>query len=205
MNRLAHTQAGHGRKAQGFSLIELLFVIGLVAVISALALPAMQGLVGASGKRGGVNMVVNALERARIAAIENGGNTYVAFAPTNAHADISTRALMVFRDPREGETARVGLTRWILLPAGVAFTLPPDGLDTNTDWTGLPLLASPIGTVNSGNMPVIRFNRFGQVPPFSSSELQIGVSEGPAQKTAETITIQRLTGRVAVTDTPAAP
>jgi type II secretory pathway pseudopilin PulG len=204
MNRRTLTKASGCRNADGLSLVEMLFVMGLVAVMAALAFPAIQGLVGASGQRGGVNIVVNTIERARMAAIENGGNTYVAFAPANAHADVSTRALMAYRDPREGETARVGLTRWILLPAGVVYTLPPGGLETNADWTGLPLLVSPNGAVSSGDMPVIRFDRFGRVPPFSSFEIRIGVSVGPAQKTKETITVHRLTGRVAVTDNPVA-
>ncbi len=190
------------RTPSGFSLIEMLFVIGIIAVLSALALPALQGLVGASGKRGGVNMVVNAIERARMAAIENGVNTYVAFAPAAAHPDVSTRALMVFRDPKEGETARVGLTRWMLLPTGVAYSNPPIGVETNTVWTGLPRLATPTNAISSGSMPVIRFDRFGRVPPLSQSNPSIMVFEGPAQKTKETITVQRLTGRVTVSETP---
>lgn len=197
-----HLEVPEKRMPPGFSLIEMLFVIGVIAVLSALALPALQGLVGASGKRGGVNMVVNAIERARMAAIENGVNTYVAFAPANAHADVNTRALMVFRDPKPGETARVGLTRWMLLPTGVAYSNPPSGVETNTVWTGLPRLATPTNAITNGSMPVIRFDRFGRVPPLSQANPAIVVSEGPAQKTKETITVQRLTGRVTVTETP---
>jgi hypothetical protein len=181
----------------------MLFVIGIIALISALVLPAMQGLVGASGKRGGVNMVVNAIERARMAAIENGVNTYVAFPPTDAHVDVRNRALMVFREGKEGEAARVGLTRWMLLPTGVGYSLGSAGFETNSNWADLPRLASPTGVISNGGMPVIRFDRFGRVPPFSNEDLNITVAEGPAEKIKETVTIQRLTGRVAVTETPA--
>jgi prepilin-type N-terminal cleavage/methylation domain-containing protein len=192
------------RTPSGFSLIEMLFVVGIIAVLSALALPALQGLVGASGQRGGVNMLVNAIERARMAAIENGVNTYVAFAPAAAHPDVNTRALMVFRDPKEGETTRVGLTRWMLLPTGVAYSLGSSGFETNATWTGLPRLASPNNTISSGDMRVIRFDRFGRVPPLSQSNPAIVVFEGPSEagRIKETITVQRLTGRVTVSETP---
>jgi prepilin-type N-terminal cleavage/methylation domain-containing protein len=198
------------RDCSAFTLIEMLFVIGIIALISALVMPAMQGLVGASGKRGGVNMVVNAIERARMAAIENGVNTYVAFPPANAHVDVRNRALMVFREGKEGEATRVGLTRWMLLPTGVGYSLGSAGFETNSNWADLPRLASPTGVISSGGMPVIRFDRFGRVPPFStgsedSEDLSITVAEGPAEaaKLKETVTIQRLTGRVAVSETPA--
>jgi len=191
-----------GHFSHGFSLLEMLVVIGIIAVLSALALPAMQGLLGASGKRGGVNTVVNAIERARLAAIENGVSSYVAFAPITAHPEVNTRALMVFREPKEGETNRVGLTRWMQLPPGVAYGNPPSGVATNTSWADLPRLPSPTGAVSSGNMPVIRFDRFGRVPPLSQANPAIVVYEGPAQKTKETITVQRLTGRVTVAETP---
>ena len=165
-----------GLRSRGFTLVEMLVVAALIAVLSALTIPAMRGLVGASGVRGAVGSVLGTLEQARNAAIEAG------------------------TDP-EDDSFRP-LSRWIKLPTGVvidaseANLVPPPDLSSSD----LPKLANQQVGVSA-----IRIDRFGRIVnggPDTKLKLTIGegvVNKGEITWTGEdakrTYVAQRLTGR----------
>jgi type II secretory pathway pseudopilin PulG len=190
----------------------MLIVMAIIAVLSALTLPALQGLVGASGLRGGVNSVLVALEQARNAAIENGTDVYVGFpVPGATGKDEDYSSLIIFRGPQpasnpEDDTYKP-LSRWIRLPKGIV-----------VDTSGASLTTPP--ALDSGSLPrlldtavdvrAVRYDRFGRIANAVSGgdeNLEIRVGEGlvdegggitwigPFAKSYEILTAQRLTGR----------
>lgn len=62
-----------------FTLVELLFVIGLLVVITALAAPALKGLTGAGDLTSAAYSIQGALEQARTYAVANHTYTWVGF------------------------------------------------------------------------------------------------------------------------------
>lgn len=207
MEPLNHLPKRSRGGARGFTLVELLIVIVLMALMLGFIGPSVQGLLGVSGKRGGVNQLVNALEQTRMAAIENGVPAFLAFPPSDAPSDLRGCAFMVLRDGRSGETGPVALSRWQRLPKGVVFRFPNTAELVTTNFS-----AGPVG---SGDLQVVKFDRFGRAR-FSSGgpgeadgtgTINIQVGEGQIQNDGsvnwragqyETVEIQRLTGRILV-------
>lgn len=60
------------KKANGFSLIELMVVIALVAILASLAAPSFQGMIASSNLTSTTNDLVATLARARSEAIRRG-------------------------------------------------------------------------------------------------------------------------------------
>ena len=65
------------RQAHAFSLVELLAVVGIIALISVAAVPVMRGLGGSQSSRATAQILVSALEQARTAAILSRTNVYL--------------------------------------------------------------------------------------------------------------------------------
>lgn len=191
----------------GFTLVEMLVVAALIAVLSALTLPAMRGLVGASGVRGAVSSVLGTLEQARNAAIEAGTDVYVGFPAGGFDDDSLVRSSMiVVRGPRPAsdpeDDAFLPLTRWIKLPTGVVIDASGSNLIDPPDLTGadLPRLANK----NVG-ISAIHIDRFGRIRNgLGGGELRLTIGEGVVNKgeiawagddAKRTYVAQRLTGR----------
>jgi prepilin-type N-terminal cleavage/methylation domain-containing protein len=200
--RTSHTRKIAG-PAAGLTLIEMLIVAAIIAMLSALTLPALRGLVGVGGLRGGVNTVTVALDQARAAAIENGVDAYVGFPPAgfgDEQARLSN--LIVFRARKDGEANDyTPLSRWMKLPTGIFFDLEGvafDGAD----------LPKPAGTLlprldgEDVNPRVIRYDRFGRIRTGGAG-MEIKVGDGVVlggqltfkPDSMETLKAQRLTGR----------
>ena len=198
------------RSGAAFTLIELLVVVAIIAVLSALITPAVQGLMGTSGRRGALNTVTAVLEQARLSAIENGANAYVGF-PTNAANKTNGYShLIVFRDARPGDTNAnpVAVTRWQRLPNGV-FIQGGTGLSGAVTTRTLPTRTLPRlgGSEDLTQIPALAFNRFGQLQGASTAVSVLlgekieptGEWRGSASNYYE-LRIQPLTGRVIVDD-----
>jgi prepilin-type N-terminal cleavage/methylation domain-containing protein len=190
----------------GFTLLELMMVVALAAIVMGLAVPAIQGTLGLSGRRGGVSVAVNLVEQARLAAVENGVRTYLVFAPTNSDTEVRFNSLVIMREKKPGESmagSHVPMTRWIRLPQGVFY----DGLSNmvSVTMTNFPRLQ---GASTTGPLRALQFDRFGRLFPRTGSMPTFRVGEGVVSrqgpvwrvvfkgKNYETISVQRLTGRV---------
>jgi prepilin-type N-terminal cleavage/methylation domain-containing protein len=194
------------RKISAFTLIELLVVVAIIAILSSLLTPAFQGLMGTSGRRGGVNTATALLEQARLAAIENGTSTHVGFPIKAANQTNAFSHLILLRDPRPGDTTTnpVVLTRWQKLPTGVFFEAGPN---LSSALSELKLQLPRLGSENLTNISVLTFNRFGQLRG-ANREVSLLVGEkveprgawrgGPSNYVQ--MSIQPLTGRAIVTD-----
>jgi prepilin-type N-terminal cleavage/methylation domain-containing protein len=194
-----------------FTLVEMMLVVALVAVLSALTLPALQGLLGTSGVRGGVNTVLATLDQARAAAIENGADVYVGFPPSDFFDphDPATAfsSLIVFRGPRPDEpsTSYIPISRWVRLPSGIAMQAE-NMTFTNIDVSVAAFLPKLAG--QRVEPVVIAYDRFGRVrtPVSGATNLTVGeavVSGGIVDwkgNNREFLTAQRLTGRWLVTE-----
>lgn len=197
-----------GRKAAGFSLVELLVTVAIIAIMSTLLTPAVRGLMGVTGPRGGVNVVSSAIEQARLSAMESGSTAYVGFPFQSGSLDEDVRysSLIVFREGRseENEPSYVPVTRWLRLPQGVFIDDQASPLgQTESPGSAIPKLGGePVSTLN-----VLRFDRFGRlVPSKKKVTLKIGEKAeargeflGASDKYFE-ITVQPLTGRAIVVD-----
>lgn len=188
------------RQSAAFTLLELLAVVAIIGIMSALLTPAVRGLLGVSGPRGGVNILSAALEQARLSALESGVPSYAGLTvDTNA----GHSAVLVFRDPRGNETNKlVPVTRWVRMPQGVYHR--SKDLDSFTVPSGtLPRL----GTSNVTSISVVRFDRFGRLSQTTRPKVvELGAMTAPdgeylggSQNRFE-LTIQPLTGRAIVAD-----
>lgn len=190
----------------------MLAVIGIIAVMMALIGPAISGFGSTAGRKGAVNVIMNTLEQARVAALESGREVHVIFWRRQFPERDS---IMVVRerasdDPEYGNSYEQ-LTRWMKLPDRVLLhnnsiaNVFSGGLGSlELDW----IQSEPPST----EVTVLSFNSFGGVN-YPASNLILFVAEGVrgADQTEailrsdsgffDIITLQRFTGRAALEST----
>jgi len=179
------------REGGGFSLLEMLVVVAVVAIMMALMLPAIAGFSSTAGRRGAVNILMNTFEQARIAAIESGQTVYVGFADEDFPVeDMRYAAFVVFREATDEEKSAnanrkfVVLKKWTRLPKNISFKRVDSSLVPMTTASStipdIDKLKNELGSAFSawtGNCPVVAFNSSGAVAQ-PASNLRIYLYEG---------------------------
>lgn len=196
---------------KGFSVIELLAVMAVLCIMMTLLLPAISGFGSAMGRRGAVNVLMNAFEQARMAALESGTRVFVVMRRNQASGEQDSFCVMRERSEAMGDASGapyIPLTRWQKLPKSIFFFQAPGSLTATGGALGTDLIATlPGATVPAAELFAIAFNRSGQVSfPTGVSNLNLYLAEatrvngdtkarGASTSITERLSFRRYTGR----------
>jgi prepilin-type N-terminal cleavage/methylation domain-containing protein len=198
------------RRQRGFSLIELLTVVAILAIMATLLAPAVSGFSSTAGRRGAVNIVMNTIDQARVAALEQGREVQVVFWRREAP---QRDAILVQR--KDENNNWVALTRWQTLPPGILLHKPEagpnifnDASNNSSSGTGAPQFAHLPGQPDDSTVGVIEFTPSGTVRiPSDARNLFVILTEGTRETESvisqrkeqnggfEIISVARYTGR----------
>jgi len=159
-----------------FSLVELLAVVGIVAILSVAAVPVMRGLGGSQSSRATASILVSALEQARTAAILSGTNAYLVLPDANFPAtNYRFVSYAVLRPPvdldaddRDDFQTNVSLPNWVLLSKWER--LPGDLLFSSDRLTSLTNRITPTGVPFPGNASASALPAIGFAPSGGLSD-----------------------------------
>jgi prepilin-type N-terminal cleavage/methylation domain-containing protein len=199
------------RQRAAFTLLELLAVVAIIGIMSALLVPSLQGLFSVAGRRGGANVIAGAAEVARLEAIRHAVPAFIGFA--NITNEEAYSALIVYRALRPDEATTntnpvIAVSRWQRFPRGVFVdpqTLAGEGWSAQSIPPGqLPRL----GTLQVTSLKSIKFDRFGRLATKASPVLRVGegilngsqLSFIPTADNYYELAIQPLTGKAVVSD-----
>ncbi len=164
----------------GFTLLELLVVMGIIAILLVAIVPAVNSLTKSSGRKATVSLLLSSIERARSQAIRDQRPTYVAFAgrPPAGNNTISDpnlisnyyyRSLAIFEDNADPTKSKVQVTPWKTFPAGISLrteiSFAAPNTFSNATWSASDFYFTP-DTANSGtlqNFPAIKFDEAGNL------------------------------------------
>lgn len=145
------------RNEKGFTLIEMMLVLAIVAVMSIMAFPTFSGWIARARLRDAARTVYSDLQLARIRAIETGGQWRVSFTPgdgTYTVVDPGPDMVLDTDDDRTEKTINISETR-----KGVVF---------GTDQGPAPGLSEPDDGISFGGNSV-DFNHMGSVNGLGGS------------------------------------
>jgi prepilin-type N-terminal cleavage/methylation domain-containing protein len=199
---------------RGFTLLEILTVVTVMAILTAISLPAINSMSNATGRQGAADTLLNVFEQARITALTNGVNSYVGFADESCSqlgTDFPYHAYIIFRDRVDSDPAGVQyvpVTKWMFLPKNISFkknNCTSLFEDTNAV---VPVPANNLPQLADGAaLPAIVYTPTGSIrTPSNPENLRLYLYEGVFVNNRETlmsknstyfdrITFQRFTGR----------
>jgi len=195
----------------GFTLLELLVVMGIIVLLMGLLVPAVTSLSKSNGRKAAIASLLGGIEQARAQAIADGQATYVVF-PTFGSGTSQTildrynyKSYAIFEDDPANPGAVKQLTGWRTLPTGVGLRAASLGALATSTFT-----FTPMGATTSGLFPFLKFTTDGGIDPSSTplpstAPVQLGIFEGYVVSSAdtdtnssrftETITVGRFSGR----------
>ena len=201
-----------------FTLLELLMVLGIVALALAALIPAVTSLSKSNGRRAARDTLLGGIEQARAEAIKSGQSTYIVF-PTFTSGPQSTldrynyRSYAIFEDNAASPGNVKQLTDWKSLPTGVAlrasaYTINGVNVDPllnylqDPGWTPVPVFTPD--TTATLVLRCMKFNSNGEVqaPIFTPTRpVYLGVFEGyVANNGSEVATTKDANGNASATE-----
>jgi prepilin-type N-terminal cleavage/methylation domain-containing protein len=172
---------------KGFSLLELLAVLGLLCMLATLSFPAFRSLLHSGSRRTAETRVMDSLEHARSEAIASGRNVWVVFRHAAAEGPDAGRLLA------ETKGSIVPLGAWQRLPAGITFRAGSGGIpDARPPLEIMEAATHPRSDIAS--MGAVMFLRSGSVgwPKPGAESLAIPL-DSPSGRSL--ISLSRATGR----------
>ncbi|HEY4284988.1 MAG TPA: type II secretion system protein, partial [Chthoniobacterales bacterium] len=131
-----------------FTLLELLVVIGIIASLLVVALPAITSLSKSSGRKGAVSRLLGAIEQARSLALRDGQATYLVFPDKINTTDAATierysyRSFAIFEDDVSTPGTIKQITPWQTLATGIC--IRKNSLDYLANTLDIPF--TPLGS-----------------------------------------------------------
>ena len=193
--------------SKAFSLVELMAVVGVMALLAVVAAPALRGLVGGGGRKQAVSQIIGALELARNTAIATGTNAAVVLPDSSfSRTNYSYRNLAVVAwNATNTNAVPTMVGSWISLPEGIAIF--PNSIAPLSK-SNVSLWLPPV-TTNTSFQPVIVFrsdgalleNGLGAYPAtnglaiFEGTVSGVTVNRQGRTNVVETIVVSPFTGR----------
>lgn len=106
------------KNSRGFTLLEVIVVVSIIAVMAAIAIPALNTWGPNYRLKGAVRDVYSAMQKARILAVKTNTDTAVIFDPANNKYDLCDEWDVSATPPCVGNTQAFDLST---LPNGIGF------------------------------------------------------------------------------------
>ena len=198
--RYSRLPVGATRQVRGFTLMELLVVLGIIGMLTALSLPFMKGINRSSNMSSATRQMLDDLEYARHRAISGRTTVYMIFMPPVYQSEAGLYGGLQGTQPTQwtnlltgqqvsyafytergvgeqpGQLNRRYLGKWYSLPQGIfipdfKFTGPARG-DIRPFQLSQKIPIPTLEGVEGGAVPFIAFNHLGQLWDVATKDVR---------------------------------